>query len=83
MATVAASKLSAGEKTSLAAGYAVLLLTDSGKPLTHENIEKVLNASGVQADKNFLNNIAKALEGKNVKDWFSSVGGGQGSAPAQ
>ncbi|KAG9103727.1 hypothetical protein FRC06_008584 [Ceratobasidium sp. 370] len=64
----------------LAATYAALILADDGIEITSDKIVAITNAAGVELEPIWASLLAKALEGKNVKDLLSNVGGG--GAPA-
>ncbi|KAB5592678.1 hypothetical protein CTheo_3878 [Ceratobasidium theobromae] len=64
----------------LAATYAALILADDGIEITSDKILATTNAAGVELEPIWATLLAKALEGKNVKDLLSNVGGG--GAPA-
>ncbi|CAE6435942.1 unnamed protein product [Rhizoctonia solani] len=70
----------------LAATYAALILADDGVEITSDKIVAITNAAGVELEPIWASLLAKALEGKNVKDLLSNVGGGgapaAGAAPA-
>ncbi|KAG8693664.1 hypothetical protein FRC08_008979 [Ceratobasidium sp. 394] len=73
--------------TELAATYAALVLADDGIEITSDKIIAITNAAGVELEPIWATLLAKALEGKNVKDLLSNVGGGGapaagGAAPA-
>ncbi|KAL0959844.1 hypothetical protein HGRIS_011520 [Hohenbuehelia grisea] len=65
----------------LAPTYAALILADEGIEITSDKILALTNAAGVDLEPIWANLLAKALEGKNVKDLLSNVGSG-GGAPA-
>ncbi|CAE6409578.1 hypothetical protein ACGC1H_006513 [Rhizoctonia solani] len=70
----------------LAATYAALILADEGIEITSDKIVAITGAAGVDLEPIWATLLAKALEGKNVKDLLSNVGGGgapaAGAAPA-
>ncbi|QRV99147.1 60s Acidic ribosomal protein [Ceratobasidium sp. AG-Ba] len=71
----------------LAATYAALILADDSIEITSDKILALTNAAGVELEPIWASLLAKALEGKNVKDLLSNVGGGGapaagGAAPA-
>ncbi|KAG9126189.1 hypothetical protein FRC07_004514 [Ceratobasidium sp. 392] len=72
--------LSDQASTELAATYAALILADDGIEITSDKILSLTNAAGVELEPIWATLLAKALEGKNVKDLLSNVGGG--GAPA-
>ncbi|KAF8230532.1 ribosomal protein 60S [Tricholoma matsutake] len=65
----------------LAATYAALILADDGVEITSEKILTLTRAADVDLEPIWATLLAKALEGKNVKDLLSTVGSG-GGAPA-
>ncbi|KAF9444276.1 ribosomal protein 60S [Macrolepiota fuliginosa MF-IS2] len=65
----------------LAATYAALILADDGLEITSDKILAITNAAGVELEPIWATLLAKALEGKNVKELLSNVGSG-GGAPA-
>ncbi|KAJ7243657.1 60S acidic ribosomal protein P1 [Mycena rebaudengoi] len=67
--------------TDLAATYAALILADDGIEITSDKIVTLTNAANVELEPIWATLLAKALEGKNVKDLLSNVGSG-GGAPA-
>ncbi|CAE6512228.1 unnamed protein product [Rhizoctonia solani] len=70
----------------LAATYAALILADTESEITSDKIVAITNAAGVELEPIWASLLAKALEGKNMKDLLSNVGGGgapaAGAAPA-
>ncbi|CAE6477548.1 unnamed protein product [Rhizoctonia solani] len=52
----------------LAATYAALILADDGVEITSDKIVAITNAAGVELEPIWASLLAKALEGKNVKD---------------
>ena len=79
MSCVDVSKLDQGAKNALFASYSALLLHDAKKPVTFENLEKVVKAAGGNVPQVFLKAFAHSLTGKNIADFLSCGGGG---APA-
>ncbi|KAG8803597.1 hypothetical protein FRC17_006156, partial [Serendipita sp. 399] len=65
----------------LAATYAALILADDGIEITSEKILALTNAADVELEPIWATLLAKALEGKNVKELLSNVGSG-GGGPA-
>ncbi|OJA18392.1 hypothetical protein AZE42_00721 [Rhizopogon vesiculosus] len=65
----------------LAATYAALILADEGIEITADKILALTNAASVELEPIWASLLAKALEGKNVKDLLSNVGAG-GGGPA-
>merc|ERR1711939_1239206 len=64
----------------LASTYAALILADDGLEITSEKILAITSAAKVEVEPIWATLLAKALEGKDVKDLLSNVGGG--AAPA-
>jgi len=63
--------------------YAALILADDGVEVTAEKIIALTEAANVDIEPIWASLLAKALEGKNVKELLSNVGsGGGGPAPA-
>lgn len=48
--------------------YSAMLLHSAGKPVTEENLKKVLVAAGVKADDARLKALTAALEGVNIDE---------------
>ncbi|KII91883.1 hypothetical protein PLICRDRAFT_38757 [Plicaturopsis crispa FD-325 SS-3] len=65
----------------LAASYAALILADDGIEITSDKIVALTSAASVDIEPIWASLLAKALEGKNIKDLLSNVGAG-GGAPA-
>ncbi|EMD32201.1 hypothetical protein CERSUDRAFT_118829 [Gelatoporia subvermispora B] len=65
----------------LAATYAALILADDGIEITSDKILALTNAASVELEPIWASLLAKALEGKNLKDLLVNVGAG-GAAPA-
>ena len=66
----------------LAATYAALILADDGIEISADKITTLTNAAGVELEPIWASLLAKALEGKNVKDLLSNVGSGGGAPVA-
>jgi len=65
----------------LATTYAALILADDGLEITADKIVTLTSAANVEVEPIWATLLAKALEGKNVKELLSNVGSG-GGAPA-
>ncbi|KAI0363511.1 ribosomal protein 60S [Pilatotrama ljubarskyi] len=65
----------------LAATYAALILADDGIEITSDKILALTTAADVELEPIWASLLAKALEGKNVKELLSNVGAG-GAGPA-
>ncbi|KAI0694146.1 60s acidic ribosomal protein-domain-containing protein [Cytidiella melzeri] len=65
----------------LAATYAALILADDNVEITADKIVALITAANVEVEPIWATLLAKALEGKNVKELLSNVGAG-GGAPA-
>ena len=74
MASVAVAQLSPAEKEQLAISYAAFVLSGSGAEVNSTSLAAVLQASGVTVSAGLLNAVAKALKGRNVSEFFGSVG---------
>ncbi|KAI0885629.1 ribosomal protein 60S [Annulohypoxylon maeteangense] len=67
----------------LASSYAALILADDGVEITADKLQTLLKAAKVvDVEPIWTQLIAKALEGKDVKDLLSNVGSGGGAAAA-
>ncbi|KAI9630678.1 hypothetical protein KEM48_013706 [Puccinia striiformis f. sp. tritici PST-130] len=64
----------------LAATYAALILADDGLEITADKITTLLTTAKVEIEPIWATLLAKALEGKDVKDMLSNVGAGGGAA---
>jgi len=60
--------------------YAALILQDEGLDVSVEMIEKIINASGIAVENIYPKIFAKALEGKDIKDFLFNIGS-SGAAP--
>ena len=67
------------EKDQLAVSYAAFILSGQGADVTSDSLNAVLSAAGLPSNATLVNAVAKALKGRNVSEFFGSVGG---SAPA-
>ncbi|KAJ7473372.1 hypothetical protein FB451DRAFT_1249114 [Mycena latifolia] len=66
--------------TELAATYAALILADAESEITSDKILALTTAAGVDIEPIWATLLAKALEGKNVKEMLSTIGASTGSA---
>ncbi|KXN93372.1 60S acidic ribosomal protein P1, partial [Leucoagaricus sp. SymC.cos] len=66
----------------LAATYAALILADDGVEITSDKILAITNAAGVELEPIWASLLAKALDGKNVKELLSNIGSGGGAPTA-
>ena len=48
--------------------YGALVLHAAGKPITEENLKKVLTAAGVKPDETRIKALTAALEGVNIEE---------------
>jgi large subunit ribosomal protein L12 len=65
--------------------YAALLLHKAGKEINEENMKKVLEAAGVEADVGRIKAVVSALEGANIDEIIekaSVVAAAPAAAPA-
>lgn len=60
--------------------YAALILADSEKEITSENLQTILKSAGASVDAIWTNVFAKALEGKDLKEILFSMAAGASSA---
>ncbi|EJD01963.1 uncharacterized protein FOMMEDRAFT_29086 [Fomitiporia mediterranea MF3/22] len=60
----------------LATSYAALILADDGIEITADKILALTNAASVEVEPIWASLLAKALEGKDVKDLLSNIGSG-------
>ncbi|PWN46649.1 hypothetical protein IE53DRAFT_391182 [Violaceomyces palustris] len=63
----------------LAATYAALILADEGLEITSEKIVELTTAAGAPVEPIWATLLAKALEGKDIKDMLTNVGAGGAS----
>ncbi|KAJ7654284.1 60s acidic ribosomal protein-domain-containing protein [Mycena rosella] len=66
--------------TDLAATYAALILADAESEITSDKILALTTAAGVDIEPIWATLLAKALEGKNVKEMLSTINVGTGTA---
>ncbi|UZJ56803.1 hypothetical protein CBS101457_006123 [Exobasidium rhododendri] len=64
----------------LAATYAALILADEDLEITGDKIVSLTTAAGCPIEPIWATLLAKALDGKNVKDMLTNVGSGSGGA---
>merc|ERR1712093_38867 len=65
----------------LASTYAALILADEGLEITADKIVAIASAANVEVEPIWASLLAKALEGKDVKELLTNVDAG-GAAPA-
>lgn len=53
--------------------YSALVLHSAGKPITEENLTKVLEAAGITPDKAKVKALTASLEGVNIKEALASA----------
>ncbi|WFD20973.1 hypothetical protein MCAP1_003228 [Malassezia caprae] len=58
----------------LAATYASLILADEGLEITSDKIVELTAAAGVPVEPIWAQLLAKALEGKDIKDMLTNIG---------
>lgn len=63
----------------LATTYAALILADDGIEITSDKITTLTNAAGVDVESIWAMLLAKALEGKDIKELLLNVGAGGGT----
>jgi len=62
--------------------YSAMLLHAAGKPVSEENLKKVLTAAGVKADDTRLKALTAALEGVNIDEAIKAAVAMPSAAPA-
>ena len=62
--------------------YSAMLLHAAGKPVSEENLKKVLAAAGVKADDARLKALTAALEGVNIDEAIKTAVAMPAAAPA-
>ncbi|QDS76464.1 60S acidic ribosomal protein P1 [Venturia effusa] len=67
----------------LAASYAAIILADDGVDITSDKLNTLIKAANVlDVEPIWANLMAKALEGKDLKDIILNIGAGGGAAAA-
>merc|ERR1711959_55263 len=74
MSSIALNKLSKSEKDEMAVTYASVLLHSCGKPVTEDNINKVLEAAGLSVESHVPFLYVKALKTKDMSDLIQNAG---------
>ena len=62
--------------------YGALLLHSAGKPVSDENLKKVLTAAGVKADDAGVKAMTASLEGVNIDEAIKTAVAAPAAAPA-
>ena len=62
--------------------YSAMLLHAAGKPVSEENLKKVLTAAGVKADDARIKALTAALEGVNIDEAIKTAVAMPAAAPA-
>jgi len=62
--------------------YGALLLHSAGKPVSDENLKKVLTAAGVKADDARVKAMTASLEGVNIAEAIKTAVAAPAAAPA-
>jgi len=62
--------------------YSAMLLHAAGKPVSEENLKKVLTAAGVKADDSRVKALTAALEGVNIDEAMKSAVAMPAATPA-
>ena len=73
--------VTATEREELLTSLAVLILHDDKAPITEENINKLLVASGAEIEGYWPKLFADLLEGKDISDLILNAGAGAAAAP--
>uniref|UniRef100_A7KMW5 60S acidic ribosomal protein P1 n=5 Tax=Melampsora medusae f. sp. deltoidis TaxID=258770 RepID=A7KMW5_9BASI len=66
----------------LATTYAALILADEGLEISADKINTLVSAAKIDVEPIWATLLAKALEGKDIKDMLTNVGSGGGGAAA-
>lgn len=66
----------------LASAYAALILADESIEIDATKIKTLIEAAGVEIEPIWASLFAKALAGKDIKDFLMNVGSGAAAAPA-
>ena len=83
MAAVPTSELSIAERDELMCTYAALILHDEKLPITADNINKIIAATGAKVESYWPTLFARALSTANVGELLTAIGTpGAGAAPA-
>jgi large subunit ribosomal protein L12 len=61
--------------------YGALVLHSAGKPVTEENLKKVLTAAGVKVDETRVKALTAALEGVNIDEALKAATAMPAAAP--
>ncbi len=62
--------------------YAALLLHEAGKEINEENLKKVIEAAGIEADEARIKALVSALEGVDIEEAISQAAMPVAAAPA-
>jgi len=62
--------------------YSAMLLHAAGKPVSEENLKKILTAAGVKADDARIKALTAALEGVNIDEAIKTAVAMPAAAPA-
>lgn len=62
--------------------YAALLLHEAGKEINEENLKKVIEAAGIEADEARIKALVSALEGVDIEEAISQAAMPVVAAPA-
>ncbi|ODQ76941.1 hypothetical protein BABINDRAFT_163943 [Babjeviella inositovora NRRL Y-12698] len=68
--------------TESALSYAALILADSEIEISSEKLNTLVVAAGVEIESIWADLFAKALDGKNLKDYFFNIQAGSASGAA-
>ena len=82
MAAVPTSELSIAERDELMCTYAALILHDEKLPITAENINKIIGATGAKVEAYWPTLFARALQTAKVGDLLTAIGTPGAAAPA-
>ena len=83
MATIEKSQLSEQEYNNLCCVYAAFVLHDGNKPLTEENIKKLISASSNKVNATFVKMFANAIKTVNIEELLSTMTVAASAAPVE
>ena len=81
MASKPVAQLSSAERDQLAISYAAFVLSGQGAQVNAESLKAVLKAANLNVSETLVKAVAKALTGRDVRDFFGGIGASSG-APA-
>lgn len=82
MAAVPTSELTIAERDELMCTYAALILHDEKLPITADNINKIIGATGAKVESYWPTLFARALSTANVGELLTAIGTPGAAGPA-